>query len=106
MGRRHAGQRQQTERRQRLDFPRATGHRRKRQPELQQFRIDEERSNAFTAWKRMGSPQEPTAEQYAALEQAGKLAADPPQMLNVRDGKAALSIRLPRQAVTLLEFTW
>jgi len=32
------------------------------------FRIDEEHSNAFTAWKRIGSPQSPTAEQYALLE--------------------------------------
>src|SRR5690242_11141864 len=37
------------------------------------FRIDEERSNAFTAWKRIGSPQTPTAEQYALLEKAGQL---------------------------------
>ena len=73
---------------------------------MQQFRIDDERSNAFTAWKRMGSPREPTAEQSAALEQAGKLAADAPQVLNVRDGKGAVTIRLPRQAVSLLEFNW
>lgn len=70
----------------------------KRLPRLQHFRIDEDHSNAFTAWKKMGSPQQPTTEQYAKLEQAGKLAE-----LNspAFDGKT-LRIELPRQAVSLV----
>ena len=31
---------------------------------LEHFRIDRDHSNAFEAWKRMGSPQNPTPEQY------------------------------------------
>jgi xylan 1,4-beta-xylosidase len=31
---------------------------------VRHFRIDDTHSNAFTAWKQMGSPQQPTAEQY------------------------------------------
>ena len=41
---------------------------------LTQYRIDDAHSNAFTAWKAMGSPASPTAAQYKALEQAGQLA--------------------------------
>ena len=32
------------------------------------YRIDDEHSNAYTMWKAMGSPQSPTAEQYATLQ--------------------------------------
>src|SRR6185503_3342997 len=38
---------------------------------LQHYRIDEHRSNAYTVWKAMGSPQQPTPEQYAKLKEAG-----------------------------------
>ena len=71
--------------------------------ELEHFRIDEDHSNAFAAWKRMGSPQAPTPEQYARLEQAGQLAAlGPPERLPVSQGTALLQFALPRQAVSLL----
>ena len=40
---------------------------------VRHYRIDDTHSNAFTAWKKMGSPQQPTPEQYAALEAAGQL---------------------------------
>jgi xylan 1,4-beta-xylosidase len=39
------------------------------------YRIDEQQSNAFAAWKAMGSPQEPTGQQYEQLVAAGKLAS-------------------------------
>ena len=42
---------------------------------IEHFTIDAEHSNAYAAWQRMGSPQEPTPEQYAELEQAAQLAA-------------------------------
>ncbi|MBI2946639.1 MAG: beta-xylosidase [Verrucomicrobia bacterium] len=74
---------------------------------LRHFRIDEEHSNAFTAWKRMGSPPQPSRDQYAQLEKAGQLAAlntaDP---IRVENGKATVLIKLPRQAVSLLQITW
>lgn len=69
----------------------------------QHYRIDEEHSNAFTAWKRMGSPQQPTAEQYAELEKAGQLQAlGSSEPLTVMDGKVRLTIALPRQGVELV----
>jgi xylan 1,4-beta-xylosidase len=67
-----------------------------------QYLIDETHSNAYAEWKRMGSPASPTSEQYAQLESAGKLAAvGPTSTLAVADGKSALKIVLPRQAVAL-----
>ena len=38
---------------------------------LQHYRIDDDHSNAFEAWKAMGSPQQPTADQLSALEAVG-----------------------------------
>jgi xylan 1,4-beta-xylosidase len=74
---------------------------------LQHFRIDEENSNAFAAWKRLGSPQQPTPEQYARLATAGRLAAlGTTETIRVQDGKAMVQFKLPRQAVSLLQLTW
>jgi xylan 1,4-beta-xylosidase len=70
-----------------------------RRPQVQHFRIDENHSNAFSAWKKMGSPQQPTAEQYAALERAGNLT--PRNAPTSFDG-AKMKIELPRQAVSLV----
>ena len=65
--------------------------------------IDAEHSNAYTAWKEMGSPQEPTAEQYAALEQAGQLAKGTAiEPVAISNGAASVRLSLPRQAVSLL----
>jgi xylan 1,4-beta-xylosidase len=74
---------------------------------LHHYRIDEEHSNAYTAWKRMGSPQEPTPAQYAALEAAGRLELlESPQWLRPSAGTAELNFSLPRQGVSLLRFSW
>ncbi len=74
---------------------------------LEHFRIDEEHSNAFTAWKRLGSPQSPTPEQYQQLEKAGKLATvGAAQTVEIENGNAGLKFNLPRQAVSLLQLTW
>jgi xylan 1,4-beta-xylosidase len=74
---------------------------------VQQFRIDADHSNSYEAWKRLGEPMQPSAEQYAKLEAAGKLAGlDQPKSLRVRQGAATVSLNLPRQAVTLLLLTW
>ena len=74
---------------------------------LQHFRIDEDHSNAFAAWKRLGSPQQPTPEQYTQLEKAGRLAAlAGPETLRVEKGAAVVRFMLPRQAVSLVALTW
>lgn len=74
---------------------------------LRHYRIDETHSNAWAAWKRMGSPQSPNAEQYAALEAAGQLQQlDSPRWIELRGGGTKLDITLPRQAVSLLQISW
>jgi xylan 1,4-beta-xylosidase len=71
------------------------------------YRIDRDHSNAFTVWQKMGSPKEPTAEQYAELQKAGRLAQlGDPETLRVEDGKATVRLKLPRQGVSLLVLEW
>jgi xylan 1,4-beta-xylosidase len=72
---------------------------------LTQYIIDADHSNSYAAWQRMGSPMQPTPEQYAQLEKAGQL-AEPgaPQKIKVEDGKADVKLKLARQAVALLVF--
>lgn len=70
---------------------------------LKQFRIDEKHSNAFAEWKRLGSPQMPSAEQYAKLEIAGRLhEAAPAAKLTAR----SLKVTVPRQGVWFGEVSW
>ena len=74
---------------------------------LRHYRIDRDHSNAFTAWKEMGSPQSPTPEQYAKLKAAGQLQLlDSPRWIKAKQGAAELEFPLPGQALSLLELTW
>jgi xylan 1,4-beta-xylosidase len=74
---------------------------------LAHFRIDEEHSNSFAAWKRIGSPQSPTPEQYAALEKAGQLATlSDSEPLRWENDMATLRFELPRQGVSLIMLNW
>jgi xylan 1,4-beta-xylosidase len=74
---------------------------------IQHFRIDENHSNAFTAWKRLGSPQQPTSEQRQELEIAGQLTPlSAPPSISFEGGQVRLEFLLPRQAVSLVELTW
>jgi xylan 1,4-beta-xylosidase len=74
---------------------------------LTRYQIDEQHSNAFAEWRRIGSPAAPNEAQYARLKQVGRLAeAGTTDKLPVTNGQLSLHITLPRQAVTLLEFTW
>jgi xylan 1,4-beta-xylosidase len=67
------------------------------------WRVDGDHANAFAAWKAMGSPQSPDADQYAALEAASKLVAEPARTIAVRRGQSEIALRVPRQGVLLLE---
>jgi len=75
---------------------------------LQHYRIDATHSNAYTAWKAMGSPQQPTAEQYAALKSAAQLETlTSPVWVDIYDdGRITVPFSLPRQAISLLLITW
>ena len=74
---------------------------------LTEFRIDNEHSNSFAAWQRMGSPPAPTPAQYAELARAGQLTMmEPVKTVAVRNGQASISVSLPRQAVSLIVLDW
>jgi xylan 1,4-beta-xylosidase len=71
-----------------------------------EYRIDNEHSNSYEVWKKMGSPQNPTAEQIAELEKAGQLQTmNKPMKLGAK-GKIIMGIHLPRQGVSLLKLDW
>jgi len=77
------------------------------QAKLAHFRIDEHHSNAYAAWRRMGSPIAPDRDQYAELEKASALALlDSPATVRVERGAATLRFTLPRQAVSLVTIEW
>jgi xylan 1,4-beta-xylosidase len=74
---------------------------------IEEYRIDASHSNAFEAWKQMGSPQEPSADQYARLKAAGQLETiGSPRWLAVEHEGAVAEIELPRESVDLLRITW
>jgi xylan 1,4-beta-xylosidase len=74
---------------------------------LEHYRIDDTHSNSYSVWKAMGSPQAPTAEQYARLQEAGQLELlNSPVWLDVRDGKVTIGTDLPRQATSLMRLKW
>jgi xylan 1,4-beta-xylosidase len=74
---------------------------------LSHYRVDAEHSNSYEVWKKMGSPQKPSPEQYAQLERAGQLQLlGPPEWLRAAGGRVTLKFDLPRQGVSLLKLTW
>jgi xylan 1,4-beta-xylosidase len=78
-----------------------------RQVKLRHFRIDQEHSNSYSAWMRMGSPTSPTAAQVAQLQQASELAQlGATSALNTPGGKATIKLQLPRQAVSLVTLSY
>jgi xylan 1,4-beta-xylosidase len=74
---------------------------------VEHYRIDAGHSNAYTVWQQMGSPQQPTAEQYARLEAAGQLQLlGSPEWMGAKDGKLELRFDLPRQGISLVKVSW
>jgi xylan 1,4-beta-xylosidase len=74
---------------------------------VQHFRIDDEHSNAFAAWKRMGSPQQPTSDQLVALKRAARLEpVGSPQWRRASGNTLSFRLSLPRQAVSLITLRW
>lgn len=71
------------------------------------YRIDQEHSNSYEVWKKMGSPQNPTAEQIAQLEKAGQLELlTSPVWHNTENGELLVKTELPRQGVSFLKLDW
>ena len=74
---------------------------------LEHFRVDASHSNAFAAWKEMGSPQSPTEVQYEQLQRAGQLQLlTSPAWMPIVQGSAHLQFELPRQGISLIRIAW
>jgi xylan 1,4-beta-xylosidase len=74
---------------------------------LTQYRIDNEHSNSYEVWKKMGSPQNPTKAQIKELEKAGLLqTTGKSEKINVTGETGQINILLPRQGVSLLKMNW
>lgn len=78
-----------------------------KQVQLHHYRIDDQFSNSYEAWKKMGSPQNPSPAQIAELEKAGQLQLyTSPQWSNTTNGELLIKMQLPRQAVSFVKLTW
>jgi xylan 1,4-beta-xylosidase len=78
-----------------------------RNAKLTRYLIDSEHSNSFAVWKKIGSPQQPTAEQYAHLEKAGALAQiGSATAVALQNGELKIDFTLERQGVMLMLVTW
>jgi xylan 1,4-beta-xylosidase len=71
------------------------------QAHVSEYRVDQNHSNAYTAWLRMGSPQKPTPEQTRTLQQASRL-SQVASLTPLDHGTGTLTFTLPRQGVSLL----
>ncbi|MGA8272262.1 MAG: beta-xylosidase [Candidatus Sulfotelmatobacter sp.] len=74
---------------------------------LEHFRVDSDHSNSFTAWKEMGSPQSPSANEYEHLQNAGQLQLlTSPAWVALQHGAVHLKFTLPRQGLSLVRLSW
>jgi xylan 1,4-beta-xylosidase len=74
---------------------------------MEHFRIDDTHSNAYTAWKAMGSPQSPAPEQVAQLQAAGGLQLlESPRWIDLDLGAGDVNFALPRHGISLVLFNW
>jgi xylan 1,4-beta-xylosidase len=78
-----------------------------KQVQMRHYRIDQDSSNSYAAWKRMGSPATPSAAQIAALQKASELAQlGKAATLKTSKGTALIKMQLPRQAVSLVTLSY
>jgi xylan 1,4-beta-xylosidase len=71
------------------------------------YRVDADHSNAYERWKKLGSPQRPSAKEYTELERTGKLQMlEPARTIQVKGERIDLPITLPRQGVSLLRIAY
>jgi xylan 1,4-beta-xylosidase len=70
---------------------------------IKHYRVDEQHSNAFTVWKKLGSPQEPSEEDYAELtsKMGLKELKNPGNVVQEENG-VQVKFNLPRAGVSLL----
>jgi len=71
------------------------------------YRVDATHGNAFSAWQAMGSPQQPTADQFRRLEAAGRLQPDgAAQHLSTGGNALRLDVKVPTEGLALVRISW
>lgn len=71
------------------------------------YRIDQEHSNAYSTWLKMGSPQQPTKKQITRLTKAGQLEMlAKPSRIQCINGTTIIRMELPGQGVSLIKLKW
>ena len=74
---------------------------------LEHWRVDHDHSNSYTAWQKMGSPPNPSADQYQSLKAAGQLQLlESPRWVAVDRCAMEFSFTEPTEGVSLLDLTW
>jgi len=74
---------------------------------VQRYRIDANHSNAYTLWQHMGSPPQPTAQQYAELHgRDGLELLTSPAWLSPSGGVLTLHFTLSSNSLSLLRLYW
>ncbi len=74
---------------------------------LHHYRVDQELSNSYSAWQSIGSPQDPTEEEYGFVEAAGHLKLlESPRWIPGSGETLDLTFLLPRQGVSFLTLEW
>jgi xylan 1,4-beta-xylosidase len=70
------------------------------------WRVDQKHSNAYSEWH-MGSPQNPSADQYERLKAAGQLQSlESPRWVVVSGGVVEFTFSEPAQGVSLVDLIW
>lgn len=71
------------------------------------YRIDQQNSNSYEAWKKIGSPQDVSKEQYQQLEEVGKLKKIAgPLSHDIFRGELIIPTQMEGQAVSLFVIEW
>ncbi|MGB6264545.1 MAG: hypothetical protein WA875_12235 [Candidatus Acidiferrales bacterium] len=74
---------------------------------IREYRVDAAHSNAYSVWTEIGSPQNPTPEQIKLLKTASDLQAlGSPRWVENKNGTLMLPLAVPRESLSLFEFTW
>jgi xylan 1,4-beta-xylosidase len=73
---------------------------------VNEYRIDSANSNSYEAWKKMGSPQQPTADQVKQLEKAGQLQKTSMKKMKAYKGVLTVHTFVPRQGIVFYKIEW
>jgi xylan 1,4-beta-xylosidase len=70
------------------------------------YLIDKDNSNSYEVWKKMGSPQNPTAAQITELEAASTLKCITTKKVSITNNTLTVPLQLQRQAVAFVKLDW